>query len=146
MVNKLKKRKKIVNYLTAIGLLVFMAVLFYYFYFYDPSNKDNFYARCTFKNITGHDCPGCGGQRSVHHLLHFEIGQALRYNTFLVLFSPYILLLIFYEVRWFFWKIQKPSNFFTSNKMLWIFLAALLLFGIIRNIPAYPFSMLATPN
>ncbi|MFV0305203.1 MAG: DUF2752 domain-containing protein [Moheibacter sp.] len=142
----MSKNKKITNYVTAIGILILLAVFLFYLYSHNPSNKENFYASCTFKSVTGLDCPGCGGQRSVHHLLHFDIVQAFRFNAFFVLALPYILLLIFHEVRLFFWKIPKPKNFLTSNKMLWIFVVAILLFGLIRNLPYYPFTLLATPN
>ncbi len=132
--------------MAAIGILILVAVLVYYFYSRDPSDKDNFYIECTFKSLTGMDCPGCGGQRSVHHLLHLELTHALRYNALFVLLTPYLLLLLYYEIRRIFWGTPKPNNFFTSNKMLWIFLISLLVFGIIRNLPWYPFTLLATPS
>jgi len=31
---------------------------------------------CLFQKFTGIPCPGCGGQRSVVHLLHGEFGEA----------------------------------------------------------------------
>lgn len=130
----------------ATGILVLVAVLVYYFYINDPSNKENFYVACNFKSLTGLDCPGCGGQRSVHHLLHLEIVQALRYNAFFVLLIPYLLVLFYYEARKMFFGIPKPMNFFTSNKMLWIFLILLLVFGIVRNLPYYPFTFLGAPD
>jgi hypothetical protein len=54
--------------------------------------------RCPFKFLTGLDCPGCGIQRAIQHLLNFEIGDAIRENALLVFAIPYILLLIFLEV------------------------------------------------
>jgi len=142
------RRKKIDKKLifAATGVLILVAVLIYYFYSRDPSDKENIYVGCAFKGLTGLDCPGCGGQRSVHHLLHLEIIQALRYNAFFILLIPYLVLLSYYEIRRFFWEIPKPENFFTSNKMLWVFLISLLVFGIIRNLPFYPFSLLGTPD
>lgn len=132
--------------LAAVSLIGLAAVLIYYFYNYDPSNKENIYLSCTFKALTGYDCPGCGGQRSVHHLLNFEPIEALKYNAFFVVFTPYFVLLVFYELRNYFFGISKPNNFFTSNKMLWIFLFALLIFGLIRNIPLPAFEWLATSD
>lgn len=142
----MSKKKNIKLYMTAIGILILVAVLLYYFYSNDPSDKENIYLSCTFKDFTGLDCPGCGGQRSVHHLLHFEWAEAFRYNAFFVLLTPYLAILFYYEIRRMFWKIPKPRNFLTSNKMLWIFLISLLVFGIIRNLPFYPFTLLATPS
>ena len=132
--------------LAAVSLIGLAAVLIYYFYNYDPSNKENVYLSCTFKALTGYDCPGCGGQRSVHHLLNFEPIEALKYNAFFVVFTPYFVLLVFYELRNYFFGISKPNNFFTSNKMLWIFLFVLLIFGLIRNIPLPAFEWLATSD
>lgn len=141
---------KKINYkkiLTAVGIVLLTAVLIYYFYNYNPSNKENIYVACTFKTFTGYDCPGCGGQRSLHHLLHFEVIEALKFNAFFVVFTPYFVLLAFYELRNYFFGIPKPNNFFTSNKMLWIFLLLLLIFGAIRNLPLMPFECLSTtPN
>ena len=141
MIRILKNNK----YWTAIGILILMAVLAFYFYFFDPSEKENIFVSCTFKGLTGLDCSGCGGQRAIHHLLHFEFGQALRFNAFFVLLLPYLSLLLYYELRRI-WNIPKPNNFFTSNKMLWIFLISLLIFGILRNLPWYPFTLLAPPG
>jgi uncharacterized protein DUF2752 len=33
---------------------------------------------CTFRNLTGYDCPGCGLTRSVIALLHGDVGGSLR--------------------------------------------------------------------
>ncbi len=33
---------------------------------------------CTFRNLTGYDCPGCGLTRSVVGLLHGDVGESLR--------------------------------------------------------------------
>lgn len=141
---------KKINYkkiLTAVGIVTLTAVSIYYFYNYNPSNKENIYISCTFKTFTGYDCPGCGGQRSFHHLLNFELIEAFKLNAFFVIFSPYLALLVFYELRRYFFGISKPKNFFTSNNMLWIFLLALLIFGIVRNLPLRPFEWLSTtPN
>jgi len=142
----LKKENKNKLFFTATGILILVAVLIYYFYSRDPSDKENLYVSCTFKTLTGLDCPGCGGQRSFHHLLHLEFIRALRYNALFVLLIPYLLLLFYYEVRRIFFDIPKPRNFFTSNKMLWIFLISLLVFGILRNLPFYPFTLLASPD
>ena len=62
-----------------------------YFYFQDPYSDKGFLA-CPIKFATGYDCPGCGGQRASHHLVHLRIGEALRENWLFVLGLPYILL------------------------------------------------------
>lgn len=129
----------------AAGILVFAAGLFY-FYTYNPSNSDNLFVSCTFKNMTGWDCAGCGGQRAFHQLLHLNILEALRYNALFVVLFPYTLILIYYTVRQFLTGKNFPKNFWFSGKMALIFVGLLLIFMVIRNLPFYPFTLLATPN
>lgn len=47
--------------------------------------------QCPFRMLTGWECPACGGQRALHSLLHARVGEALRYNPFLVVSVPYFL-------------------------------------------------------
>src|SRR5690606_18511222 len=131
--------------LAVIGIILLLAAFFIYFYTHDPSNEENLFVKCTFKAATGWDCPGCGGQRAVHHLLHFEWGKAFRYNALFVLLLPYLGILFYYETRRIFWKIPIPTNFLTSNILLWVLLILLLLFLVLRNLPLYPFTLLGTP-
>lgn len=131
------------KYITAIGIVFLVAVL-YYFYFYDPSDKENVYVSCTFKKFTGWDCAGCGGQRSLHHLLHLEFKEAFRYNAFLVLLTPYFLILIFYAIRDFLYGKGYPRSIWFSVKMALFFSGLIILYTIIRNLPYYPFNLLAT--
>jgi len=75
--------------------LLFIAAL-YIFYSINPETHPLF-PKCPFLVITGYECPGCGSQRAIHQLLHFNIGAALRYNAFLVLALPYISLGIYMQ-------------------------------------------------
>lgn len=141
MLDNSKKRK----YIAAAGMVILAAVLLY-FYFNDPSDKENVYINCTFKNVTGWDCAGCGGQRSLHHLLHFDFREAFRYNAFLVLLAPYLAVLIFYTIRDFIYGTGYPENFWFSGKMALIFIGLIFLYTIIRNLPYFPFTLLAPPD
>ncbi|HUH36091.1 MAG TPA: DUF2752 domain-containing protein [Moheibacter sp.] len=130
----------------ATALFVAVAALIYYVFQHDPSDQNNLYIGCTFKTLTGWDCSGCGGQRAFYHLLHWDIVEAWRYNALLVFSLPYLAVVTFYELRAYFFNRPKPKNWFTSNTLLWIFLALLLLFGLLRNLPIAPFSSWATPR
>lgn len=44
--------------------------------------------RCPIRTVTGFDCPGCGGLRAVHELLHLRPAVALHSNPLLVLAVP----------------------------------------------------------
>lgn len=139
---KIQTHKK---YITAIGILIFVAVLIY-FYFNNPVDKENFYVSCTFKNVTGWDCAGCGAQRSVHYLLHGNWLEALRYNALFVVALPYVFILIYYAIRSYLFGKTYPNSFWFSGKMALIFVAVLVIYTLIRNLPFFPFIYLATPN
>lgn len=128
---------------TAAITILIVAGLFY-FYFFDPSDTKNLYVSCTFKNFTGWDCAGCGGQRAFHHILHFDFLNALKYNALLVVLFPYAMILIFFSFRQYLTNKPFPKSFWFSNKMALIFVAVLLLFMVIRNIPSFPFTLLNT--
>jgi len=44
--------------------------------------------RCPVKLVTGLDCPGCGGLRMAHDLLHGDLRAAARDNPFLLAAGP----------------------------------------------------------
>jgi hypothetical protein len=55
------------------------------------------FPKCPFKQLTGFQCPGCGSQRAVHHLLNIEIKEAFFLNPLLLFSIPYILLGFIFE-------------------------------------------------
>ena len=114
----------------------------------DP-NSPGHYPLCPLKALTGLDCPGCGGLRAVHSVVHGDIAGALNHNLLaVVLFIPAI------AVWWFLWLRQEwrePAAAQTNTgvkvraidpavtRKLW--LAAFVVIGIftvVRNIPGVP--------
>jgi hypothetical protein len=123
------------------GLLVVFVSLAILFFVLDPA-KHNIFPRCLFNSITGYYCPGCGSQRAVHSLLHFDIAGVVSYNF---LFIPAFLLIIYHYLhpvlnRFFEWKLP---NIFYFKSTPWIIFGFVLAFWILRNLPFYPFSVLA---
>src|SRR5512140_1540078 len=55
----------------------------------DPATV-GIYPVCYFHRLTGLQCPGCGGLRAAHQLLHGHVVAALRLNAFLVLCLPFV--------------------------------------------------------
>jgi len=51
---------------------------------------------CVFKNLTGHDCPGCGTTRAVISAVQLNFKNAWNYNYNIVLVFP---LLMFYWTK-----------------------------------------------
>lgn len=85
--------------------------------------------------LTGLKCPGCGSQRAVHHLLNLEIVLAFKQNPLLVLFIPYLLGGIWFDL----------ANSLTHRMLeirrrlygvyaIWIIFTVVLAFWILRNI------------
>ena len=103
-------------------------------YFFNPSTH-GFYPVCEFHQLTGLNCPGCGGTRAVHQLLHGHVLRALHDNALLVL----LLVALAGRGAWFAtYKIyHQPIAFFLPPKALWAFLVIALVFTVLRNLPAF---------
>ncbi|MCU0451667.1 MAG: DUF2752 domain-containing protein, partial [Bernardetiaceae bacterium] len=73
-----------------VGTLVVLALVPIYHYF--PPETTPGFPRCPFRLVTGYQCPGCGSQRAIHHLLNLRVGKAFAANPLLVISLPYLLL------------------------------------------------------
>ena len=105
------------------------AVLFVF----DPSTA-GFYPVCTLHELTGWQCPGCGGLRALHQLSHGHIAAAWRLNPFLVALLPAGLWLGLREMARALTGRQWPG-LVTRPVFAWLLAGALVLFGILRNVP-----------
>ena len=105
-------------------------------FFYNPATH-GFYPVCQFHRLTGLNCPGCGGTRAVYALLHGNLPAALKDNA-LVVAGIFLALL-----RGGWWLVNRwrgrPAGEFFSAKFLWPLLAILLVFTVLRNLPAFAF-------
>lgn len=113
----------------ALAAIVVSALLFRF----NPS-EHSFYPRCLLKMITGLDCPGCGGLRAMHQLLHGQVGAAFRLNPLLFLMLP---LAVFFGLRQLIylctgWLMAQP---FKSPRWLGVFALIVVAFGVLRNLP-----------
>jgi hypothetical protein len=104
----------------------------------DPE-QSSLYPTCVFHALTGLHCPGCGATRAAHALLHGRLGQALDFHPLVVLGLP-ALGLIF---AWRRWRLGSWSLPAISGQVV---LAALLVFGLARNLPGPISSLLAPPE
>lgn len=122
-------------------LFPFLLILYYYRYY---SAVDTWGIQCTFHHLTGYLCPGCGGQRAIHALLHGNIIEAFHDNVLIILILP---LLVFYYIvlgQGYLLSNKKFENYGNFKTVyLYVFIAVLVLFFILRNIPYYPFTLLA---
>jgi len=107
---------------------------------FDPNQAGNPLPPCPFHWLTGLYCPGCGATRALHALLHGDPGKALSMNPVFVLALPIVALL--FAAKWL--KLPpvllRATKFF-SDARPWAWL--LIGFAVLRNLPWYPFSLLA---
>ncbi len=126
-----------------IGMLVLGITLTFLYLFINPSEVD-FLPKCPLYAITGIYCPGCGSQRATHELLNFNITGVLEQNVLyfigLLVFGYHLTVT---GLRVFFKK--NIYNYLYHPNTPRIILVVVILFWILRNIPAYPFNVLA-PN
>lgn len=115
--------------LVAVGVAV-AALL----YTYRPAGQF-FFPRCSFYSLTGLLCPGCGGLRAVHDLLHGRLMQALQENALFVLGLPLGL------VWWMRQRRRGGAVLALSSGAVWAIFAVVVAFAILRNLP--PFHWLA---
>lgn len=78
----LKKRR-----IAVVAVILAATAVLSAYYLIDPADSD-FMPRCTFKVLTGLDCPGCGSQRAFHALLHGRIADAFRFNPAIFFLIP----------------------------------------------------------
>ena len=108
--------------------------------FFDPS-KANFFPVCPLFAVTGFACPGCGLTRGFHALFNGDIITAIDFNAlvpvWIVTFGYVLVSLILLAVRG-----RGLPMWPTWPKFLWLFMIVLLAFGVLRNVPVYPLTLL----
>ncbi len=106
---------------------------------FDPAHY-GFYPHCLFFQTTGLLCPGCGSLRALHQLLHGHWLAALRFNALLVLALPFLIGL---AAKWSWLAFhRRPIRIQVRPLWLWLFLGAIVIFGVGRNWPGSPLVML----
>jgi hypothetical protein len=116
--------------MAALGVAIAAVATLYWF----APDGESYYPGCPFFLTTGWYCPGCGSLRALHALLHGHFVEAVDLNAWLMLILPF-------GLSSGIWQIYSgirldrymPSR--SSMVMVYIFLAAALLFGVARNLP-----------
>ncbi|MCG2429838.1 DUF2752 domain-containing protein [Aequorivita xiaoshiensis] len=126
---------KIALILSLIGGFIFV------YYIYNPSTT--LFIPCPFYYVSGFYCPGCGSQRAIHLLLHGNIIGAFRFNPLMVITIPIMVYgLGVTIVNWIFGT-KHRFRLFYSKLFIFSFFGMALLYWVLRNIPYYPFKLLA---
>ena len=108
------------------------------FLYYKWYQGTGFAVPCFFHAITKLYCPGCGMTRCLTHLLQFEIQDAFRCNVAIFLLSPALLYILTYSL-YSYVRYGKVHFSKVQNILLFGCLTILILFGIVRNLPAFSF-------
>lgn len=117
------------NFPVILGCFLVVAAGFVLFLF-NPADTVLF-PPCPFHWATGLYCPGCGASRAVHLLLHGRLIAAFNMNPLLVLSLPFLAALLL-RPRWAY-----------LTWVPWFAAAMLVAFGILRNLPVWPFDLMA---
>ncbi len=108
---------------------------------FDP-NVPGIFPPCVFHELTGYWCIGCGITRALHALVHGDIAHAFSMNPLamtLLAISPLLTAWKFgWRPRW-----LHPLVALLSEPKLWLIL--LPTYWVARNLPWWPFTLLA-PN
>lgn len=118
----------------AITLIASLVMLFRF----NPEHHA-FYPFCAFHRFTGLQCPGCGGLRAVHHLLHGEVITAFRFNQLFVLSLPLLAWLALRRLLR--GPRTQPLSLRSQAHWAWVALAVIIVFWIVRNLPLEIFKL-----
>ena len=118
---------------SALGLWVIAHVSPEQSYLYPP---------CPFYFLTHRYCPGCGSTRAVYWLVRLDIPKAAHCNILLLLSLPMIGYALLSEALVTLGRRALPS--IVLNRLGGtVLVAAVLAFWLLRNLPFYPFNILA---
>ena len=114
--------------LLAIAVLLVLGIIYYAL---DPTSSALF-PRCSFLELTGYKCPGCGSQRAIHALMHGDVLGAFKYNALLLIAIPWIALCLYSETQ----RTRNPRLYARINApmLMWLFLVLTVLWWLLRNI------------
>lgn len=109
-------------------------------WYFDPTTS-GFFPACPLYSTTGFACPGCGLTRGFHALFHGDIITALDHNALI----PAVMIFFgYWFVSMFLVAVRGRGLGFgkLSLTMVMSTLFLLLVFGVLRNLPFYPFTIL----
>jgi hypothetical protein len=133
------QRKKRIKVFVLSTTVLALALL----YFFIDARIPGFFPRCPFNTFTRLFCPGCGSQRAISALVHGQFLQAVGFNVLMVASLPLIFYAAIAEVLSAFTNFHLKQQVFYSPLFAKVLLVLVLAFGISRNIPLYPFTLLA---
>lgn len=108
---------------------------------FDPATSAIF-PPCPVRYLTGLYCPGCGSLRALHALLHGDLRRAWAMNAMTVMLLPFVAYGLGRELHAQFFG-RRPARKMLPARFIQGLAVLIVLFGIARNLPVYPFHLLA---
>ncbi|MFI0190475.1 DUF2752 domain-containing protein [Streptomyces sp. NPDC017082] len=131
-VRRLASRGPVRRLAVPVALLAAVAGAFAYVGAVDPDEPGH-YPVCPLYRLTGLYCPGCGGLRGAHALVHGDLLTALRDNALGVAGA------LGFAVLWTLWAARaargRPPLPGLPPAGLWAAGALVLVFTVVRNLP-----------
>lgn len=107
-----------------------------------PPTDASWYPRCQLHALTGLHCPGCGTTRAFHAMLNGRPVDALRQNALFPVVPAVILWAFIHSIR----VSRGHASPVTDPRVvrgLTALVVVVLAFSVLRNLPWYPFTLLA---
>lgn len=128
----------------AIALCCLAAVGMTYLARNDPEAGTSFFPSCVFREITGLLCAGCGATRAAHALTKVDPATAFRKNPLLTVLLPFLLVGALLELAAWVWRDRyRGPRVRIPGRLIWVLPGVIVGFWILRNIPIWPFELLA---
>jgi len=108
--------------------------------YFDP-NKANLFPVCPLFTLTGFACPGCGLTRGFHALFHGDIVTAIDFNAMVPIWAV-IIAWVFVSLLLLTVRGAGLKMWPTNPRFLWVMMIGMVIFGVLRNIPVYPLTIL----
>ena len=108
---------------------------------FDPATSGMF-PPCPFHYLTGLYCPGCGSLRAMHQLLHGNLEAAWAMNPLTVVLLPFVgyglAAEALLQIRG-----RRLTGWILPGFWIQVLCGVIVVFGVVRNLPIYPFNLLA---
>lgn len=112
-----------------------------------PPVQSGWYPPCPTRALLGFYCPGCGSTRACGALVAGRLSAAWRFNPLLVAVGVPLLGYAAARAAFVLWRGQPPRwRWGLPARSGFVFAAALVLYGIARNIPAEQLDWLRPPE
>ncbi len=115
---------------TTLGTGVVLGAALTYIGLADPHRPGSLFPPCPFKLLTGLECPGCGGLRMIHDVIHGDLAAAVVDNIFLLVGLPLL-------AAWVLWRRSRGQQVLTLGVGAVLIVSAVA-WTVIRNLPGFP--------